>query len=142
MRAPRVRGMVLALFVASAAGASTLAAAPGARAVHPFMTHMLLANDDLIARNPAALRRFIAAWFETVVWAKAHKAETLRYSMAATRLPEDISSAAYDKEIPMFLNDGHFAPQDVAAVEQALMQTRQLDKLPDNSKIMTEEFLK
>lgn len=110
--------------------------------VHPFLTHMLLANDDLIAQNPSALRRFIAAWFETVVWAKAHKAETLRYSMAATKLPEDISSAAYDKEMPMFFTDGHFDPKDVAAVEHALMETGQLTKLPDNSKIMTEEFLK
>lgn len=110
--------------------------------VHPFLTHMLLANDDLIAQNPSALRRFIAAWFETVAWAKAHKAETLRYSMAATRLPEDISSEAYDKEMPMFFNDGHFDPRDVAAVEQALMQTGQLAQPPDNSTIMTEEFLK
>jgi len=109
--------------------------------VHPFLTHMMLANDDLIARNPDALRRFIAAWFETVSWMKTHKDEGLRYSMAATKLPLDVSSKAYDVEMPMFFTDGHFDPKDVAAVEHALIETGQLDKLPDNKKYITEEFL-
>jgi NitT/TauT family transport system substrate-binding protein len=110
--------------------------------VHPFLTHMLLASDDLIASNPNALRRFIAGWFETVAWMNAHKEEGIRYSMEATKLPVDVSSKVYDAEMAMFFINGHFDPKDVAAVEHALIESGQLDTLPDTSKYLTEEFLK
>ncbi|HWE74678.1 MAG TPA: ABC transporter substrate-binding protein [Stellaceae bacterium] len=110
--------------------------------VHPFLTHMLLASDDLITSNPSALRRLIAGWFETVAWMKAHKDEGIRYSMEATKLPADVSSKAYDAEMTMFFTDGHFDPKDVAAVEHALIESGQLDTMPDTSKYLTEEFLK
>jgi NitT/TauT family transport system substrate-binding protein len=110
--------------------------------VHPFLTHMLLANDDLIAQNPGALRRFIAGWFETVAWMNAHREDGIRYSMEATKLPLDVSEKAFDEEMPMFFTNGHFDPKDVAAVEHALIETGQIDKIPDTSKFMTEEFLK
>ncbi|HEY3917832.1 MAG TPA: ABC transporter substrate-binding protein [Stellaceae bacterium] len=110
--------------------------------IHPFLTHVAFASDTLIAQHPDALRRFLAGWFDTVIWSKAHKDEMLRYSMEATKLPADISSKAYDAEMPMFFDNGHFDPQDLKAVEEALIETHQLDKLPDTSKIITEEFLK
>ena len=109
--------------------------------VHPFLTHMLLASDELIAQNPDALRRFIAGWFETVAWMNTHREDGIRYSMAATKLPLDVSEKAFDEEMPMFFTNGHFDPKDVAAVEHALIETGQLDKIPDTSKFMTEKFL-
>jgi NitT/TauT family transport system substrate-binding protein len=110
--------------------------------IHPFLTHVAYASDTLIAQHPDELRRFLAGWFDTIAWADAHKDEALKYSMEATKLPLDVSSKAYDAEMPMFPTDGHFKPEEVAAVEKALMETGQLDHLPDNSKIITEEFLK
>lgn len=110
--------------------------------VHPFLTHMMLASDELIVSNPSALRRFIAGWFETVTWMKTHKDVGIRYSMEATKLPADVSSKAYNAEMAMFFADGHFDPKDVAAVERALIESGQLDKKPDTSKYLTEEFLK
>ena len=110
--------------------------------INPFLTHMMLANDELIARNPDALRRYLAAWFETVQWMRDHRDEGIRYDIAATKLPLDIANKAYDEELPMFFTDGHFDPKAVAIVENALVATGQLDKLPDNSKYINEEFLK
>lgn len=109
--------------------------------IHPFLTHVAYASDTLIAQHPDELRRFLVGWFDTVAWSKAHKDEMLKYSMDATKLPLDISSKAYDAEMPMFPTDGHFKPEEVAAVEKALMETGQLDRLPDNATIMTEAFL-
>jgi len=110
--------------------------------IHPFLTHVAYASDTLIARHPDELRRFLAGWFDTIAWSKAHKDEMLKYSMEATKLPPDVSSKAYDAEMPMFPTDGHFKPDEVAAVEHALIETGQLAQMPDNSKIITEEFLK
>jgi NitT/TauT family transport system substrate-binding protein len=110
--------------------------------IHPFLTHIMLANNDLVAQNPDAIRRFLAAWFETVVWMRAHREDGIRYDIAATNLPLDVAEKAYDEELPMFFTDGHFDPQAVTVVEKALIETGQLDKIPDTSKFMTEEFLK
>jgi NitT/TauT family transport system substrate-binding protein len=109
--------------------------------INPFLTHMMLANDDLIARNPDALRRYLAAWFETVQWMRDHRDEGIRYDIAATKLPLDIANKAYDEELSMFFTDGHFDPKAVAIVENALVSTGQLDKLPDNSNYIHEAFL-
>lgn len=109
--------------------------------IHPFLTHVAYASDTLIAQHPDELRRFLAGWFDTVAWSKAHKDEMLKYSMETTKLPLDVSSRAYDAELPMFPTDGHFKPDEVASVEKALMETGQLDKIPDNSKIITEAYL-
>jgi hypothetical protein len=38
--------------------------------------------------------------------------------------------------------NGHFDPKDVAAVEHALIESGQLDAMPDTSKYLTQEFLK
>jgi len=45
-------------------------------------------------------------------------------------------------ELPMFQTDGHSDKDTLAAVEKTLVEIGQIDKLPDNSKIITEEFLK
>src|SRR5262249_11738563 len=105
--------------------------------IDPFLTHMALASSDLVAQRPDALRRFLKGWFETVAWAKAHKDETLAASMEATKLPRDVSSAAYDAEMAMFVTDGHFKREEVAAVERALVETGQLDKIPDSKLYLT-----
>lgn len=109
--------------------------------VRPFMTHIALASDNLMKNNPDALRRFLKAWFETVAWMNSHKDEGLRYSMAATHLPPDVSSKAYDAEMPMFTTDGHFDRKALRAVEQSLVETGALDRIPDDTQILTEKFL-
>ena len=62
--------------------------------------------------------------------------------MEATKLPADVSSKVYDAETAMFFTNGHFDPKDVAAVEHALIESGQLDTMPNTSKYLTEEFLK
>ncbi len=109
--------------------------------IKPFLTHAAYATNDLIKQNPSALRRFLKAWFETVVWMNAHKEEGLRYSSDATKLSHDVASKAYDAEMPMFFTDGHFDMKAVVVVEHSLLETGQIDKLPDNKQLITEEFL-
>ena len=52
------------------------------------------------------------------------------------------SSKVYDAEMAMFFTNWHFDPKDVAAVEHALIESGQLDTMPNTSKYLTEEFLK
>ena len=109
--------------------------------IKPFLTHAAFATTDLMTHNPDALRRFLKAWFETVAWMNAHKEEGLRYSSAATKLPHDIASKAYDAEMPMFFTDGHFDRKAVEVVKKSLLETGALDRMPDDKDLLTEEFL-
>jgi NitT/TauT family transport system substrate-binding protein len=109
--------------------------------VDPFIAHVIYTTDDMIAQRPALLRRFLKGWYETIAFAQAHKAETIRFSQPATALPDDLASKVYDIEMPTFSTDGHFDPVAVDAVKQALIDLGQLTKKPENATVLTEEFL-
>jgi len=107
-----------------------------------FMTHLIYAHDDLIKNRPDAVRRFLAAWFETIQFMRDHKDETIRLTEPATKLPPDIASRVYDLEMPAMSITGQFDEKALAATMQSFLDVGVLDKLPDNPKALyTEEFL-
>jgi NitT/TauT family transport system substrate-binding protein len=106
-----------------------------------FIAHMIVASDTFIASNPAALRRFLAGWFETVRFAKTHKDETVRDTMPLTRLPPDLAARLYDEQIAMFSDDGRFQPKALAVIKEAVKQLGPVDKLPPDDMLYTEAFL-
>jgi NitT/TauT family transport system substrate-binding protein len=106
-----------------------------------FIAHMIVASDTFIAAHPDQLKRFLAAWFETVHFAKTHKDETVRDTMPLTRLPPDQASKLYDQQIAMFSDDGRFQPKALAVIKEAVKQLGQLDKLPPDNQLYTEAFL-
>jgi len=106
------------------------------------MTHLIYAHDDLIKNRPDAVRRFLAAWFETIQFMRDHKDETIRLTEPATKLPPDIASRVYDLEMPAMSITGQFDEKALAATMQSFLDVGVLDKLPDNPKALyTEEFL-
>ncbi len=110
--------------------------------VDPFIAHVIYATDDVIAKHPDMLRRFLKAWYETVAYAQRHKPETIRFSQPVTALPDDLASKVYDIEMPTFSTDGHFDPLGLEAVKQALVDLGQLKEMPDSKTLYTEEFLR
>ncbi len=110
--------------------------------VKPFITHAIYATDRLIAANPDAIRRFLAGWYETVAYARGHKAETSRIVGALIHTPKDVTDRVYDIEMPMFPTDGHYDPQALDVVVQSLLDTGQLAAKPDIATLITERFLK
>ena len=106
-----------------------------------FIAHMIVASDTFIAAHPDELKRFLAGWFETVHFAKTHKAETIRDTMPLTRLTPEQASLLYDQQIPMFSDDGRFQPKALAVIKEAAKELGQLDKLPPDNQLYTEAFL-
>jgi NitT/TauT family transport system substrate-binding protein len=107
-----------------------------------FMTHLIYAHDELIKNRPDAVRRFLAAWFETIDYMRGHKDETIRLTEPATKLPPDIASKVYDLEMSAMSTTGHFDEKALAATMQSFLDVGVLEKLPDNPKALyTEEFL-
>lgn len=109
--------------------------------VPDFLTHVIFASNDLIARNPALLRRFLKAWFETIVYMNENKDETIRITRTVTRLPPDIADTIYREQMPMFSLDGHFDAKALAVVKRTYTELALLDQPPDMAALYTEEFL-
>jgi len=109
--------------------------------IHDFIANMIYASEPMMNDHPDALRRFLAAWFDTMRFIKANKAETIRITQKDTKLPDDVASAIYDAEAPSFFTDGHFDRAKLAVVKQALVDSGQTPKMPPDDQLVTEKFL-
>ncbi|HKT17681.1 MAG TPA: ABC transporter substrate-binding protein [Stellaceae bacterium] len=109
--------------------------------IHDFIADILYASEPMMTQHPATLRRFLAAWFETTRYMKAHKAETIRITQKMTHLPDDIATKTYDAEMPTFFDNGHFDRKKLAAVQQALIDVGVIEKPAPADQLITEKFL-
>jgi ABC-type nitrate/sulfonate/bicarbonate transport system substrate-binding protein len=106
-----------------------------------FITHILYASDALINDHPNTVRGFIAAWFDIVKFARAHKDETIRLTTPGTKLPPDVAAKTYEAQTPALSLTGRFEPQALQALGQSFIDLHLLDQLPVLSNLYTEKFL-
>lgn len=101
----------------------------------------LFASNDLIAKNPDAVRAFLAGWIETIAYMRAHKAETVKIESKITNFDEDVMSREYDLVIDMYVKDCRFDAESLATLKSSFVELKLLDSEPDMSKLYTEKFL-
>jgi len=113
----------------------------GGEFVHDFIASVIYASNATMAERPDALRRFLKGWFETVAYLRGHKAEAIPLMAKIMNAPQEPVAAIYDDEIDSYPTDGHFDRRSLHIVEQALVDFGRIDKMPDDSMLLTEEFL-
>jgi NitT/TauT family transport system substrate-binding protein len=101
----------------------------------------VFASRALIAKNPDAVRRFVAGWLEAVRFMRANKAETVRIAQKMTGFNAAVQAREYDQSIPMFTDDCRFDAASLKTLKQSYADLKFLDFEPDMSKTYTEEFL-
>ncbi len=106
-----------------------------------FITHVICASDALIKGHPDQVTRFLAAWFDTVKWADAHKADTIRLVQPATNLTPEIAAKVFDNDMPALSLDGRFDPKAVDATMQSFITLGLLGEIPKDKEVYTEKFL-
>lgn len=106
-----------------------------------YITHILYASDSLIKDHSNTVRDFVDAWFDTVKFARANKAETIRLSVPGTKLSPEVAAKTYDVQTPVLSLTGRFEPQALKALAQSFIDLRLLDKLPPLSDLYTGKFL-
>jgi NitT/TauT family transport system substrate-binding protein len=106
-----------------------------------FINHVTYATNKVIAEHPDQLKAFLAAWFETVAFMKANKAETVKLVAPIMHTSEEIASRDYDDTMPTFSDTGKFEAKPLAVLARSFVQMGALDKEPDMSKLYTEKFL-
>jgi ABC-type nitrate/sulfonate/bicarbonate transport system substrate-binding protein len=106
-----------------------------------FHIHVVYATDKLIATRPAAVRGFLAGWFEAVAFMRANRTKTIEIAMKVLDVNQGIAERTYDTLMPMFSDDGRFNPKALSTVSRSYVDLKYLPAEPDMSKLYTEEFL-
>ena len=109
--------------------------------IREFHIHVIFATDKLIAGKPAALRGFLAGWFDTIAFMRRNKPETVTIAGQVTSKDADITSRVYDELMPMFSDTGRFDAAALATLAKSYVELQLLPQEPDMSKLYTEAFL-
>jgi ABC-type nitrate/sulfonate/bicarbonate transport system substrate-binding protein len=109
--------------------------------VKDLTMYVVFASEKLIAEQPDTVRRFLAAWFETVDYVRAHKSETLQVAREVTGHDADIVSELYDLVVPLISRSGRFGQKSLATLAGSYVDLKLLLGKPDMGRTYTEEFL-
>ena len=101
----------------------------------------LYASNEIIAKNPDAVRAFVAGWIETVDYMRAHKAETVKIEAALNHFGESVMAREYDLVIGMYTKACRFDKESLAALKQSFVDLKLVPGEPDMSKLYTEAYL-
>jgi len=109
--------------------------------VDQFITHVLFATNDLIAKHPDQVKAFLDGWFETIAYMKTHKAESVAISAKVLDLSETVINRVYDEQIGAFNTDGTFDPKAVAVLKKSYIEMGLLKETPTDNEMFTTQFV-
>ncbi len=109
--------------------------------IKDFHVHIIYASDKLIESNPAALKAFLAGWFETIAFMREHRQETIDIAIKHTGVSPGVAADSYDDTMPIMSLDGRFSPKALDVLATSFVDTKTLPSKPDMSKLLTEAFL-
>jgi NitT/TauT family transport system substrate-binding protein len=109
--------------------------------IKPFHVYVLYARKGFAEEDPQALRGFLAGWFQTIDYMRAHRAETIAVMRRTADVSEFIATRDYDAMIGMFNATGRFDPAALKAVTRSFVEMGLLPSEPDITPLITEKFL-
>jgi NitT/TauT family transport system substrate-binding protein len=115
--------------------------APLAKYAPDFITHVVFARKDLIAKNPDLVRRFLKGYFASIAYMKTHKEETDAVAVSALGETPTSASKTYDYLISALSDDGTFDPKAVQVLKQSFVEMGILKTVPPDSELYTTQFV-
>ena len=109
--------------------------------VPKFETHVIFATDNMIAKHPDIVSRFLKGWFMTVAYMRTHKAETVKSIAPVLGESEAIVGRLYDNDMPDMSTNGAWDPAAVAVVAQSLVALGLADSAPDPKTMYNSQFV-
>lgn len=109
--------------------------------VKDFHMQIIFATDKVIVEKPESVRAFMAAWLETIAFAKANKAKTVEIVQQVLGFNPDVLNETYDRVVSSYSTDGKFNPRALAVLARSYVELKLLDKEPDMTTLTTETFL-
>ncbi len=109
--------------------------------VKHFYTHVIFSTDDVVAKRPALLQRFLAAWFRTVAFMKANRDATIDSETRTLAVRRSIVARIYDAQMPGFSLDGAWDPQAIDVIRASLKELGTLPTVPEAKALYTDKFV-
>jgi len=106
-----------------------------------FHMHVIHAANAFLARDPDGVRRFLAAWFETIAFMRTHRAETVKIVAQVIGVSEHIADRTYDVVMPIMSTDGCFDPKALEMLRHSYVEMGILPTEPDMTTLYTEDYL-
>lgn len=106
-----------------------------------FHMHVIHASNAILARDPDAVRRFLAAWFEAIAFMRANRDETVKETAKIMGASEALAARTYDLVMPVLSTDGCFDPQALDVLRRSYVELGLLQSEPDMTKLYTEKYL-
>lgn len=112
-------------------------------AVKNFQNQCLWASHAAIKDKAAAVRAFVQGWYETIAYAKAHKAELVAFWQKELGLDQAIAGQVYDRLVPtnFFSTDGKIAPATLKHMAEDFHAQKRLPTVVDLSQYVNATFL-
>ncbi len=106
-----------------------------------FHSGFIYASDKLIEKNPAAVRAFLAGWFDTIAYMRGHRQATIEIAVKRTGVSPAIANEGYDDTMPVMSMDGRFNAKALDVLATSFVDTHALPAKPDMTKLFTDAFL-
>lgn len=109
--------------------------------VDHFIIHVIWAHKNLIAKNPQAVKDFVAAWYETIHFMQDNKQKAVEIAAPVMNVSPEIASRVYDELMPAMSADGKFDAQGLDVLAASFPELGLLDQKPDLTPYRTEQYL-
>ena len=109
--------------------------------IKTFHVYVIYARKDFAAQHPDAVRAFLAGWFDTIAYMRAHRAETVDILRRSAEISPALAARDYDEMIGLFNRDGHFEPKALAVLARSFVEMGMLPQAPDMQALVTEQYL-
>src|SRR5262245_16350931 len=109
--------------------------------IRTFHIYVFYARRDFADQSGDAVRRFLAAWFETIAYMQAHREQTIDIVRRTAEVSPTIATRDYDELMPMFNRTGRFDPKALDVLARSFVEMGLLPKEPDTRALLTEQFL-
>jgi len=106
-----------------------------------FITEAVYARKDLVKTDPDMVRRFVAAWLETLDFIRTHEEATVEISAKVLNKSPSIMSRVYDYEKKGFIWNCSFDPQAIELLDETFVEMHLLQSRPANDELFTSAFL-
>jgi NitT/TauT family transport system substrate-binding protein len=104
--------------------------------------YVVFASTALVKQNPDAVRGFLKGWYDSVVFMKSHKAESVPLAAKVMGYTPGVAERMYDTLMAKFSTDGKFDPKALETLRASFIDMKSLDPAAiDMAKFYTTEFL-
>jgi ABC-type nitrate/sulfonate/bicarbonate transport system substrate-binding protein len=106
-----------------------------------FHVHAIYARKEAVEKQPDMVRKFLAGWFESVQYMRAHKDQTVEIAARVANVSKSVATRNYDELMPIFNTTGRFNPKALDILARSYVEMGVLPTAPDMSKLYTEALL-